>query len=127
MDNYYNILELSSNATQEEIKTSYRKLAKIYHPDMNNDETSDTKFKTINEAYEIIGNIEKRRQYDRKNATFSDSFHNQSPSDDMFSHFGFSTPTRKKKEFKTKFKNDINNTINVSLQNAYNGTSQSYY
>jgi len=61
MKNYYSILEISENATQDEIKKSYRKLALKYHPDKNNgDSICENKFKEINEAYEILSDDRKR-------------------------------------------------------------------
>ena len=64
--NYYKILGLeSSKASDEEIKLAYRKLAKQYHPDINqNDEIAAEKFKDINEAYQVLGNEESKRKYD---------------------------------------------------------------
>ncbi|MEB3072159.1 DnaJ domain-containing protein [Parvimonas sp. C2] len=62
---YYKILGLKKNATDAEIKKEYRKLAKKYHPDVNqNDEVASNKFKEINEAYEVLSDKEKRKQYD---------------------------------------------------------------
>jgi len=70
MKNYYEILGLSETATQDEIKKAYRKLSKQYHPDVNPD--GDEKFKEIAEAYENIGDENKRRDYDnRKNNPFA--------------------------------------------------------
>ncbi|WP_082053713.1 DnaJ domain-containing protein [Gordoniibacillus kamchatkensis] len=67
-DTYYDILEVSDNATQEEIRKSYRRLALIWHPDKNPDnyEHSTEKFKRINEAYSVLSNPEKRSEYDEK-------------------------------------------------------------
>jgi curved DNA-binding protein len=63
---YYKILEVPRTATHEEIKKSYRKLAMKYHPDRNKgDKTSESKFKGINEAYAVLSNEEKRKQYDK--------------------------------------------------------------
>ena len=63
---YYKILELDKNATYEEIKKSYRKLALKYHPDKNidNKEFCEEKFKDISEAYQILSDPENRYKYD---------------------------------------------------------------
>jgi curved DNA-binding protein len=62
---YYKILGVTKNATQDEIKKAYRKLAVKYHPDKNpNDKTIEEKFKEINEANEVLSNAEKRKKYD---------------------------------------------------------------
>jgi len=62
---YYAILGVSKTATQEEIRKAYRKLAKKYHPDTNKgDKTSEEKFKDVGEAYEVLGDEEKRKKYD---------------------------------------------------------------
>lgn len=62
---YYEILGLSKDATESEIKKSYRKLAMQYHPDKNKDEGAEEKFKEISEAYAVLSDSEKREQYDR--------------------------------------------------------------
>lgn len=63
--NYYEVLGVSKDASQEEIRRAYKDLAKKYHPDMNrNSSVSETKFKEINEAYEVLKDPEKRRKYD---------------------------------------------------------------
>jgi DnaJ-class molecular chaperone len=63
--NYYDILGISRDATDEEIKKSYRRLAKRYHPDVNKgDKQAEERFKEISEAYEVISDKEKRKQYD---------------------------------------------------------------
>jgi len=62
---YYAILGVDKNASQDDIKKAYRKLAKQYHPDVNkNDKASEAKFKDIGEAYEVLGDTEKRKKYD---------------------------------------------------------------
>ncbi|OPG59645.1 DnaJ C-terminal domain-containing protein [Helicobacter pylori] len=61
----YQTLNVSENASQDEIKKSYRRLARQYHPDLNKTKESEEKFKEINAAYEILSDEEKRRQYDQ--------------------------------------------------------------
>ncbi|MDE7453779.1 MAG: DnaJ domain-containing protein, partial [Clostridia bacterium] len=63
--NYYEILGLQRNATQDEIKSAYRKLAKQYHPDFHpGDKAAAEKFKEINEANAVLSDEAKRKQYD---------------------------------------------------------------
>ena len=63
---YYKTLNVSKNASQEDIKKAYRKLAREYHPDVNPDDpNAEEKFKDINEAYQVLSDPEKREKYDR--------------------------------------------------------------
>lgn len=61
----YETLEVSPNATSDEIKKSYRRLARKYHPDINKEKDAEEKFKEINAAYEILSDEKKRKQYDQ--------------------------------------------------------------
>lgn len=61
----YETLEVSDNATPDEIKKAYRRLARKYHPDVNKDPKAEEKFKEINAAYEVLSNAEKKQQYDQ--------------------------------------------------------------
>ena len=63
--NFYEILELTPNATEEEIKTSYRKLARKFHPDVNKDSNAGQMFKDILNAYETLSDENKRKNYER--------------------------------------------------------------
>ncbi|MDD4859972.1 MAG: DnaJ domain-containing protein [Dehalococcoidales bacterium] len=66
MKNYYGVLGLTENCSQADIKQAFRKLAFKYHPDTNSgDKQAEQKFKEIYEAYGVLGDEEKRRQYDR--------------------------------------------------------------
>lgn len=92
MKNYYEILEIEENAGQDEIKKQYRKLSKEYHPDVNPSGTD--KFKEIAEAYEYLGDPQKRQQYDtqRKNPMGGSSF------EDIFSQmFGGQNPFQQRR------------------------------
>jgi len=62
---YYKILGVPRNASDEEIKKAFRRLAFKYHPDHNREEDAEEKFKEINEAYQVLSNAEKRASYDR--------------------------------------------------------------
>lgn len=85
-EDYYKILGVAKTATQEEIKHAYRGLAMKYHPDRNKDKGSEEKFKTINEAYAVLSDLEKRKQYD----TFgSEGFNQRFSQDDIFRNFNF--------------------------------------
>lgn len=62
---YYKILEVAKDASQEEIKRAYRKLARKYHPDVNKEPDAERRFKEIGEAYEVLKDKEKRAAYDQ--------------------------------------------------------------
>lgn len=63
---YYAILGINKEASADEIKRAYRKLARTYHPDLNpNDKTAEARFKEVNEAYEVLSDPDKRQKYDQ--------------------------------------------------------------
>jgi curved DNA-binding protein len=69
MKDYYAILGVPRNATQEEIKRAYKRLARQYHPDVNKSPEAEEKFKEINEAYAVLSDPEKRKIYDTYGTT----------------------------------------------------------
>src|SRR6478735_4123612 len=108
---YYKALGVDKNATQEDIKKAYRKLARQYHPDLNpNDKEAHKKFQQLNEANEVLNDPEKRKKYDQygkdwqhaeqfeqarqsqqqhpRNETFSGDFNESEFSDFFASMFG---------------------------------------
>lgn len=63
---YYKILGVDKNIPQKDVRAAYRKRAKMYHPDLNpNDAKAKAKFQALNEAYDVIGDPEKRKKYDQ--------------------------------------------------------------
>lgn len=96
---YYDVLGVGRNASEDEIKAAFRKLARQYHPDVNKEADAEEKFKEINEAYGVLSDADKRARYDRfgreglgnlggfrdYTVDFADIF------DELFGQFGFST------------------------------------
>lgn len=84
---YYEILGVKKDASQDEIKKAFRKLAKRYHPDANpNNKSSEEKFKETSEAYEVLGDADKRKKYD--NLQNEAKYHNGDEFDPSRSRYG---------------------------------------
>ena len=85
MKDYYSVLGLKKGASEEEIKKAYRKLAMQYHPDRNKDDKkAENKFKDVSEAYAVLSDKKKRRQYDQFG---SEGFHQKFSQEDIFKDF----------------------------------------
>lgn len=115
MKDYYKILEVEENASEDEIKKSFRNLSKKYHPDLN--PQGSEKFKEINEAYESLGDKQKRSQYDnqRKNP------YRNTPFEQFFSNMFTGAPPQ---QFRRKQAPDKIIKVNVSPLESYRGESK---
>ncbi len=134
---YYEILGVAKNASADEIKKSYRKLALKHHPDRNpNNKEAEEKFKEAAQAYEILSNSDKRAKYDQ----FGHSGVNQntghagagySDINDIFENFGDifgdlfgnKKQQRKKSGLSPKRGHDLSKNVEISLKDAYTGTT----
>jgi curved DNA-binding protein len=87
-DDYYKTLSVEKSASEEDIKKAYRKLAMKYHPDRNpGNKQAEEKFKKLSEAYAVLSDVEKRKQYDSYG---SDAFRQRYSQEDIFKDFDFS-------------------------------------
>lgn len=86
---YYQTLGVDKSASQAEVQRAYRKLARKYHPDINKSSDAEDKFKQINEAYEVLGDPDKRQRYDQIGTSWKNGFEfHEEPSADA-RHFSF--------------------------------------
>lgn len=138
---YYKVLGVDKSASEDEIKSAYRKLAKKYHPDLNKDNPDAAdKFKEINEAYEVLSDSQKRKNYDQFGSAdgpqFS-GFNGGGANGGGFSGFDFSggfddifgdifsafggTRSRRTRAYRGE---DINLSLNITLKEACLGTTK---
>lgn len=132
---YYEILEISKDADGETIKKAYRKMALKYHPDRNQgDKEAEEKFKQVNEAYQVLSDLEKRTIYDKYgkdglNRQGFSGFSNQS-FDDLSSIFesvfgaGFGFGSRRSSRKQRKYSLDIEEEIRLEFFEAVFGTKK---
>lgn len=143
--NYYEILGVPRNATAEEIKKAFRKLARTYHPDVNpGDKVAEEKFKDINEAYDVLSDEQKRTEYNRlllgisnkrrptklknqpsRNGNTPDQAYR--PEFDLWKFKDFSTSTTKQTRVVTSTRStrrDVEARLTLPLEKAYQGGRQ---
>lgn len=86
---YYKILEVDRNASDKDIKNAYRRLARKHHPDVNpDDKAAETRFKEINEAYEVLSDKDKRKKYDQFGAQWKEYERAGINPEDLYRQYG---------------------------------------
>lgn len=134
---YYSVLGVSKGASQDDIKKAFRQQAKKYHPDANpNDPKAEAQFKEVNEAYDVLGDPQKRQQYDLMGQAGANPFSGGgnpfgrsgggSPFDEILRNFmggsgGFSSSGRQASHRRGQ---DIEHTLRITLLEAYHGTDR---
>ncbi|WP_309609596.1 J domain-containing protein [Flavobacterium sp.] len=141
---YYKILEIDKKATPAEVKKAYRTLAKKNHPDKNlGDKKAEERFKLVNEANEVLGDAEKRKQYDelgenwqqnqqqnqnqqyqRSNTNQGFGGNNQGDFSDFFEQFFSQQRGGNQQQNQSRKGGDYETEMEISLQEAYSGTSR---
>jgi molecular chaperone DnaJ len=125
---YYEVLGVSRSASADEIRRAYRKLARQYHPDVNNDDGAEERFKEINEAYEVLADDQRRAGYDRFGHAAAgmggDPFGGAgSPFADIFeSFFGGATTSRRRAAPARGV--DLQVTLSISFEEAIFGAEK---
>jgi len=144
---YYKTLGVDKKATQAEIQRAYRKLARKFHPDINKVADAEERFKRINEAYEVLGDPEKRARYDQVGSGWDDYFANQGDQggDNVRFHFSSADPGQFSDFFQNLFGGgwggaesgprgggvrrrrgrDQESSISITLADAYHGAKKS--
>lgn len=122
MEEYYEILGVDKNASSDDIKKAYRKLAMKYHPDKNpDDESAEDKFKKISEAHETLIDPEKRARYDNGGYSNNDPFNGGSPFGDIFSQFFGGGSPFGGQQTRQRRGEDVRVRVSLNLEEIYSG------
>ena len=131
---YYDVLGITRNASEEDIKKAFRKLALEYHPDRNRSDGAEERFKEVNEAYQVLSDSEKRASYDRfghaavgaNGGRGFDGFENFSGFGDIFDAFfgsGFGSQTRTRPNTARRG-NDLQTGLTITFEEAVFGAEK---
>lgn len=132
--NYYKLMGVQPTASPQEIKQAYRKLARKYHPDVSKEPNAEQKFKEVGEAYEVLKDPKKRKQYDEfdemQQQSYSQpngqAYHANSTSNADFEDFINSMfRERYQQEYQTQQQNlDIHAALTISLEDSFTGAEK---
>lgn len=126
---YYELLGVSEDASQDEIKKAYRKKAKKYHPDSNSEEADEEKFKKINKAYDVLSDEDKRKKYDQfgKQGVEGHAGRGQrqaaSNFQDLFEEIFGGGGRRRQRQQRGQ---DLKMSTTVTLEDAYSGVEKTF-
>lgn len=131
---YYEILGVGRNASDDEIKAAFRKLARQYHPDVSKEEHAEEKFKEVNEAYGVLSDSDKRARYDRFGKEGlgnmgSGGFHDYSADfgdlfEEILGGFGFSSGRRSRSATRPRRGRDLQMQVNLTFEEAVFGVDK---
>jgi molecular chaperone DnaJ len=127
---YYEILGVSRNASNEELKSAFRTLARKYHPDVNKEPDAEEKFKEINEAYAVLSDPEKRRVYDQYGAEGLNGMGGMPDwtsmdfSDILGEFFGFGSTSARQRQNAPRRGADLNYSVVLTFEEAVFGVDR---
>lgn len=130
---YYDVLGIPRGASQDDIKKAFRRKARQFHPDVNKEPEAESRFKEVNEAYEVLGDEQKRAAYDRyghaavNGSGFSDPFSNFTGFSDIFDEFfstGFRTSSRRTSRRAPRRGQDLQYRLTIAFEEAIFGVER---
>ena len=129
---YYDVLGISRSASDKEVRQAYRRLARQYHPDVNRgDKDAETRFKEINEAYQVLSNPDSRKKYDRFGSDWrhADQFQSAAGESAYSWLFGSAGPGGRRRGARTPFDEfggprERQVPVTISLEEAYKGATR---